>query len=97
MSSDTPQCAGARTAADNSTAVHIAVSAARFADRGMPPVAANRCSGGPRQRLLRSHRSKRGELREKQYDAAITKIVAGSPGNITPAIARPTAHQPSAP
>jgi hypothetical protein len=67
-----------RTQDDNRTAVHIAVSAARFADGGRPPPDASRWSDGPSHGFSRSHRSKRGELREKQYDAARTKTVVGT-------------------
>jgi hypothetical protein len=82
---------------DSSTPPHIAVSAARFADDDMPPPDASRRSEGPSHRFSRSHRSKRGELREKQYDAASTNTVVGSPGTTTPAMAKVTAHQPRPP
>src|SRR5207247_6418505 len=47
----------------------------------------------PRFGFSRSHRSKRGELREKEHVAARTKTVVGSPGTMTPTTARATAHQ----
>ena len=86
-----------RTADDSRTAVHIAVNAARFADGGIPPAEANRSSDGPSQGFSRSQPSNRGELREKQYDAARTKTVVGSPGSMTPAMATATAHEPATP
>jgi len=65
-------------------AVHIAVSAARLADRDRPHSDASRRSVGPSHGWLRSHRSTRGELFEKQYDAMRTKTVVGSPRTRTP-------------
>jgi hypothetical protein len=88
------QCVLTSTADDSRTAIHIAVSARRFADGGMPPASASRLRGGPNHGFSPSHRSKRGELREKQYDAARTKTVVGNPGTITPTAASATAHQP---
>ena len=85
------------TTDDSAMAIHIALRAPRFADAGMPPFCAKRRRGGPSHLFSRSQRSKRGELREKQYDAPRTKTVVGSPGTTTPAIARATAHQPRLP
>jgi hypothetical protein len=82
---------------DRRIAVHIAIKAARFADAGMPPSRANRRTDGPSHAFSRSQRSKRGELREKQYDAARTNTVVGIPGMTTPVMARPTAHHPRIP
>jgi hypothetical protein len=70
--------------------------AARFADEGMPPPGATRRRNGPSSGFSRSHRSNRGELREKQYAAASTNTVVGIPGTKTPMDARATAHHPSA-
>src|SRR5262245_5169921 len=97
VASAAAQCTRSRTAEETRTAVHIAVSAARFDDGDRPPSAASRRSGPPSHRLFRSHSSTRGELFEKQYDAMRTKTVVGTPGTITPTTARATAHQPSAP
>ena len=90
-------CALESTTDDTRTPVHMAQSAWRFADDDIPPCVTNRSRLGPNHGCVRSHRSNRGELFEKQYEAARTNTVVGSPGTTTPAAANTTAHQPRPP